>query len=73
MDLCFLWPVCKNFVEISTDGLPECITLAYTEDNGGYVFRVEVTGYKSGLVIIVTHREQDIVSLNATVITIPKK
>lgn len=28
---------------------------------------------KSGLVIIVTHREQDIVSLNATVITIPKK
>ena len=45
-------PSGKNFVEISTDDLPECITLAYTEDNGGYVFRVEVTGYKSGLVIM---------------------
>ncbi len=45
-------PTGKNFVEISTDGLPESITAAYSEDNGGYVFQMEVTGYKSGLVIM---------------------
>lgn len=41
-----------NFVEISTDGLPEGIVGVYTEDGGGYVFRIETKGYKSGLVIM---------------------
>ena len=45
-----------NFEEldISTLGLPEAITNAYKETSGkGYVFRVESTGYKSGMVIMV--------------------
>ena len=41
-----------NFIEIRTDGLPEDITGVYTEDGGGYVFRIEKKGYKSGLVIM---------------------
>lgn len=45
-----------NFEEldISTLGLPVAITNAYKETSGkGYVFRVESTGYKSGMVIMV--------------------
>lgn len=42
----------KNFVEISTDGLSENVISAYTEDGGGYVFRIESKGYKSGLIIM---------------------
>ncbi len=45
-------PTGNNFVEISTDGLPECVSSAYTEEGGGYVFQMEVTGYKSGLIIM---------------------
>ena len=45
-------PEGKNFVSISTDGLPETVTSAYTEDGGGYVFQMEVIGYKSGLIIM---------------------
>lgn len=45
-------PSGKNFIEISTEGLTSSVTAAYTEDGGGYVFRLEVTGYKSGLVIM---------------------
>ena len=45
-------PTGKNFTEISTEGLPECVTSAYTEEGDGYVFQMEVTGYKSGLVIM---------------------
>ena len=42
-----------NFVEISDiQSLPECISAAFSEDNGGYVFQMEVTGYKSGLVVM---------------------
>ena len=42
----------KNFVAISTEGLPESVSDAYTEDGGGYVFQMQVTGYKSGLIIM---------------------
>lgn len=45
-------PSGKNFAPISTDGLPDTVTSAYTEDGGGYVFQMEVTGYKSGLIIM---------------------
>lgn len=45
-------PTGENFVEISTDKLAKEVIGAYTEDNGGYVFQIEVTGYKSGLKIM---------------------
>lgn len=45
-------PEGKNFKEIEIDGLSELITAAYCEDGGGYVFQMEVTGYKPGLVIL---------------------
>ena len=45
-------PEGNNFVEISVDGLPSVITSAFTEDGGGYVFQMEVTGYKAGLIIM---------------------
>ncbi len=45
-------PTGENFAEIDTDGLHECITAVYTEDNGGYVFQMKVTGYKTGLIIM---------------------
>ena len=45
-------PTGNNFTEIETSGLPEIITSAFTEDGGGYVFQMSVTGYKSGLVIL---------------------
>ena len=41
-----------NFTEISLDGLAEEVTRAFSEDGGGYVFQLEVTGYKPGLVIV---------------------
>ncbi len=44
----------KNFSELTlTDGLlPAEITNVYTEDGGGYVFQMEVKGYKPGLIIM---------------------
>jgi electron transport complex protein RnfG len=45
-------PTGKNFIEVSNEGLAAEILNVYAEDNGGYVFTVEVTGYKSGLVIM---------------------
>lgn len=42
----------KNFVEIPLDSLPESVIKAYTEDGGGYVFQIEVKGYKPGLMIM---------------------
>ena len=33
-------------------GLPEEIVEAYASQNGGYVFKMEVKGYKTGLVVI---------------------
>lgn len=45
-------PEGENFIEISAEGLPECITSAYTEDGGGYVFQMNVVGYKPGLIIL---------------------
>lgn len=32
--------------------LPEIITAAYKAENGGYVFKAETVGYKSGLIIM---------------------
>ena len=45
-------PEGKNFTEISLDPLAPEVTHAFTEDGGGYVFQIEVTGYKPGLVIV---------------------
>ena len=47
-----VYPGGNNFVDISTDRLPASVTKAYTEDGGGYVFQMTVTGYKSGLIIM---------------------
>ena len=49
-------PSGKNFVEISTDKLssefPAEVTNVFTEDNGGFVFQMTVTGYKPGLIVM---------------------
>ena len=42
----------KNFTEIPLDSLAPEVTRAFCEDGGGYVFQIEVTGYKPGLVIV---------------------
>ncbi len=39
-------------VDISLYSLPPTITEAYSEKNGGYVFKLETTGYASGFVIM---------------------
>lgn len=39
-------------LDISSAQLPETVTEAYTSSNGGYVFKLEATGYSSGLVIL---------------------
>ncbi len=45
-------PLGENFEEIATDGLDTAVTKAFTEKNGGFVFQVEVTGYKPGLIVV---------------------
>lgn len=45
-------PSGANFVEISIDGMPDVVTKAFTEDGGGYVFQMTVTGYKPGLIVM---------------------
>ena len=45
-------PLGEDFEEISTEGLEIEVTKAFTEKNGGFVFQVEVTGYKPGLIIV---------------------
>ena len=47
-----VYPNGNNFVDISTEGLPDIVMKGYTEDGGGYVFQMTVTGYKSGLIIM---------------------
>ena len=39
-------------LDISSAQLPETVTEAYASSNGGYVFKLEATGYSSGLVIL---------------------
>ncbi|MBR4116929.1 MAG: FMN-binding protein [Clostridia bacterium] len=39
-------------VDISNHELPKTVTEAYSEKNGGYVFKMTTTGYGSGLVIL---------------------
>lgn len=39
-------------IDITQYELPDSITGAYSEKNGGYVFQMEVTGYSSGMVIM---------------------
>ncbi len=41
-----------DFEQIDITGLPSEVTAAYKASNGGYVFQMTVTGYKSGLVIM---------------------
>lgn len=45
-------PLGEDFEEISTEGLEIEVTKAFTEKNGGFVFQVEVTGYKPGFIIV---------------------
>ncbi len=50
-------PDAKNPVEMTAEELaaytlPDTVTAAYKEDNGGYVFTLTTTGYSSGLVIM---------------------
>ena len=42
----------QDFEEISTDILDATVTKAFKEKNGGFVFQVEVTGYKPGLIVV---------------------
>ena len=51
-NLATVLPSGENFVEISVDGLPVEVTNVFTEDNGGYVFQMTVTGYKPGLIVM---------------------
>lgn len=50
-----VYPAGESFDALVVDGLglPTSITAAYAADNGGYVFKSEVKGYKSGLIIMV--------------------
>ena len=45
-------PTGKNFVPISNEKLSDEVINAYSEENGGYVFQIEVTGYKPGLTVM---------------------
>ena len=48
-----VYPGGVNFVEIDkADSMPENVLSVHTEDGGGYVFQVEVKGYKSGLIVM---------------------
>ena len=42
----------QNFQVIEVNDLPNEVTRVVSEDNGGYIFQIEVTGYKPGLVIV---------------------
>ncbi len=42
----------KDFEKVNTDRLPECVTAAHSSSTGGYVFQMEVVGYKTGLIIV---------------------
>ena len=48
-------PDATSFEEVNIEGknLPKEIVKANKADNGGYVFQIEVTGYKPGIVIMV--------------------
>lgn len=52
--LLVVMPDGKDFksVDINKYDLPESITEAYSEANGGYVFKLQTTGYASGFVIM---------------------
>lgn len=39
-------------VDLSAYTLPESVTEAYSEKNGGYVFKLEVAGYSAGMIIL---------------------
>ncbi len=47
-----IMPAGDNFTSIYVDGIDESITAVYSEDNGGYIFKVSTKGYNSGLVIL---------------------
>ena len=47
-----IMPEGKSFDKIDTSGLPSEVSGAYKAANGGYVFQMTVTGYKSGLIIM---------------------
>lgn len=50
-----VYPSGESFesVDVTDRGLPESITEVYAANDGGYVFKSEVKGYKSGLIIMI--------------------
>ena len=52
--LLIVLPNGKNFqkVDIAKYTLPETVKEAYTEENGGYVIKLETTGYGAGMIIM---------------------
>ena len=49
-------PDASTFEEVHVDNLPKTVTNVYKETTGkGYVFKMETTGYSSGLVIMCGH------------------
>ncbi len=52
--LLVVMPNGENFesIDLTTHKLPETVTEAYSEKNGGYVFKITTSGYASGLVIL---------------------
>ena len=51
-DLKEVMPEGKNFTPLQVTGLEESITTVYSEDGGGYIFKISTQGYKSGLIIL---------------------
>ena len=50
-----VYPEGESFEAVATEGrsLPESIAEVYSANDGGFVFKAEVKGYKNGLVIMV--------------------
>jgi len=50
-----VYPAGESFLPLDIEGkdLPETVTEAYSVNDGGYVFKATVKGYKDGLVILV--------------------
>jgi Na+-translocating ferredoxin:NAD+ oxidoreductase RnfG subunit len=48
-----VYPDGVNFNELENiESLPDNVLSVHTEDGGGYVFQIEVKGYKSGLIVM---------------------
>ena len=50
--LMVVMPDGRHFAEVGTDDLDDAVKEAYVAENGGYVFKVVVTGYASGMTVM---------------------